>query len=666
MRSERTYAVAVVLLLGIPLVALAGGTEEPETTEAAAVPAGKHNEAPMLVELVAAGKLPPVEERLPENPSVAEAAEIGQYGGMAYAFSVNPTHWNDLREAPSRGRSLLQFGTGGTITTDLAERFELSADQTDFTFSLREGTQWSDGAPLTVDDIIFMFEHMHWNEEIPSRHAHPRVMRVVKIDDLTMRMEMDEPNPLILIKMATWQGGDRTIWHPKHYLQKWHIDHNSKANDVAAEEGFDSWAEAFTFHMDTHVKDLNKPTTQAWKPVEITTTTRVFERNPYYWRVDAAGNQLPYIDRIQSEIIDPEVYNLKIISGEASVAYTRVNLADFALFKENEEAGNYRVEQIPGIMGANIGISLNLNHQEPWRAKLYQDVRFRRALSLAINREEVNEAVYFGLATPRQSTALPMSTFYKEEWGDAWAEYDPDRAMRMLDEIGLTERDRDSFRIAPDRKTLQIVIEYSAPGSEALELIKEYWEAVGVKVLLKPLDAQLHSERRLTNEHDARVAGHEGEEIMQFIMGGSYHSCFRSRGLGTAQWRACGDHMAWGWAWGQWIGADLAIREGTKTLADFEGGRMPGEEPPEEIKQLDTWTREWVENTQFGSPEYTELAQRLYDYVTEQAFVIGVVGMAPSLFIAKKNIGNVPTSYGPGMDWPGSLTYYADTLFFRQ
>ena len=657
------------LFLATPFALLAGAADEGAQKEEMAVAVGKYQEAPMLAALVAAGKLPPLAERIPENPSVLEPLEeIGRYGGTARVFATGPNSYQDMMESSHRGTYLGKVLKDGSITGDLAERFELSPDQKSFTIWLRKGTKWSDGAPFTVDDIIFMFEDMHRHEEVSTWFEYRFVERLVKLDDYAVRMESDEPMPAMPLKLVTFQGGNWMIFHPKHYLVKWHGDYNPDADKLAKEEGFDTWAEAFHSHFWwSPLVDMNKPTTHAWRFLELTPARRVFERNPYYWKVDTAGNQLPYMDRIESTTVAPDVYTLKIISGEADLAYAVAKLEDYALYKENEAQGNYRVTLLNGTNGSEVGVSLNLNHPEQWRAELYQDVRFRRALSLAINREEVSEAVYFGLAVPRQTTTLAVNSYYKSEWATTYAEYDPDRANRILDEVGLTDRDRDRFRIAPDGETLQIVIEFPGPrvATETMELLKEYWQAVGVKVLLKPMEPSLFGSRRPLNKHDARASGVDNEEATEFAMGAEYFSCFRARGVGTTtQWTPCGSNFAWGHAWGKWLAADAAIKAGTHTLADFEGGEMPGDEPPEEIKQLDAWGERWVD-TEYGSSEYLELAEKIFDFQAENLFIIGLVGLKPAPFVARKNIGNIPTKFILGQWGPPTLNYYSDQFFYR-
>ena len=435
-----------------------------------------------------------------------------------------------------------------------------------------------------------------------------------------------------MVKLATWHGGDWEMLKPKHYLSNWHLDYNDKANEVAKEEGHESWQQAFTDHFFWKPStDIELPVIQAWRFTEITPTVRVFERNPYYLRVDTAGNQLPYIDRIVSTVVEKEVYTLKIIAGEADLAYGQTSLENFALYKENEAAGDYKVTLIPGLSAADVGVVLNQNHLDEWKAELYQDDRFRRALSLAINRDEVNEQVFFGLSTARQAAVPSVHSYYQDEWGNAWAGYDPDQANALLDEVGMTDRARDGFRRAPGGEDLQVLIEYSeSTPVPAMELIKEYWEAVGVKVLLKVETSQSRNVTRTLNEHDVRASGiGEASETGQYITGGGEQfTCNRSRGVtADSRWMPCSTDNGWGWQWGKWLAANAAIKAGTHTLADF-GGEMPGWEPPQVIKDLDEWS--WaIGVTEFGSPEYVELATNISQLQADKLWAIGRGGHEP-------------------------------------
>lgn len=610
-----------------------------------------YNEAPMLRVLVAAGELPPVEERLPEVPAVLEPnEEIGQYGGTIQVFGIGPGPWNDLGTAPKITGSLLGFSKDEMVPeADLALGYEVSEDKKSFTLYLRKGLKWSDGVPFTVDDIIFMFEDLVWNEAVSTYNPHPPIKRLVKIDDYTVRLESDEPYPNLKYSMAGWGGAQWTAFQPKHYLKKWHIDYNPNAEELAKEEGFETWYDCLDLHMDwAPIRDVNKPTLYPWVLKQTTTTFKVFERNPYYYMVDTAGNQLPYIDRIVSTLVDREVYHLKIMSGEADVAYWNTSFANFPLYKESEEQGNYRVVLIASKNSSQVAFSFNLNHPIPELRKLNQDVRFRRALSLAINRQEINESVYFGLATPFQATnALPTQSHYQKNWGESYIEYDPDEANRLLDEAGLTERDKNGFRIGPDGETLLMLLEYRTENVTVLELVKEYWEDVGVKVMLKGLAGGLWGQRKGSIDHDVLVYGFLGQADI-----GGVGPVFGYTGIDFAV------------AWGHWLEAKRDIEAGKKTLADFEGGVLPGEEPPDDIKQLNEWAK-LREKAELGSEEYFKWFGKLLDWQAENLPIIGTVGMAPILYIAKNNIGNVPTAYRIDESWMGHLSTSAIQLFFK-
>ncbi len=651
-------ATALILLGTTPT--FAASTPEPVDDPDEPVRIGRFGEAPMLAALVAAGELPPVEERLPIEPSVLVAPEIGRYGGTANVFALDESPWNDLMANPELGRYILQFSADGSITGDNAKGYDLNDDRSSLTIHLREGTRWSDGEPFTADDIVFRFEDMNWNEQVRTLNVYPEVTSVTKIDDDAIRLGSDGPNPRIIMKMATWQGGNWTAFAPKHYLSQWHILYNDNAEARAREEGFENWWEALAERDGASgTKYVDNPTLHPWKLVSR--NSHVFERNAYYWRVDKAANQLPYIDRVESRVVDQEVYTLKIFSGEATIAYTHTTLDSVVLLKQNEERGGYKVTLIPDFI--TVSLALNLNHTTPWRAQLYQDERFRHALSLAINREEFNEIVYLGLGTPRQSTPIwtVSKSDYNPEWERAYAGYDPDEANGLLDEIGLTKRDADGFRWGFGEEPLVLVIDYREGTfrDDSLELIKEYWQQIGIKVKLRSVlrgEFSNLSWEKESNDHDARALPVNSEEIFEFTWGAPYHSCFQSQ-MPENSWRPCGAQFNWAFDWGKWIAAHNA------TMANFDH-TMPGIEPPEAIKTLDVWTREWV-NTDFGSDEYLDLATKIFNLQAAKLWTIGVVGEAVIPLAASKVLGNVPTAFMPGTGHPVSLSFYGDQLFFK-
>jgi len=620
-----------------------------------------YNEAPMLRVKVAAGELPPIEERLPEEPGVIEPTEeIGKYGGTLRSFALSNLPWHDLGEEPERGSYLLRITQEGELVPDIAKGYELSDDAKNCTLYLRKGLKWSDGAPFITDDILFMFEDIHWNDEVASWNVLAQVKRVKKIDDYTVRFEFDEPSPKFPLQLGTWYGSGWVAYQPKHYLEKWHIKYNPNANEVAEKEGFESWWQALHYHFWwSPMTDVNKPTLQPWAPKKITSSIKVFERNPYYYAVDPAGNQLPYIDNIVVGIVDKEVYTLKIISGETDIAWFVTSMENYPLYKENEDQGGYQVILIPDIHGATTAFGINQTNSNPVLHDLARDVRFRRALSLAINREEINDIAYFGKAVPRQATVLPSCSYYKPEWGEKhpYARYNPEEGNGLLDEMGLTQRDKDGYRLGSDGKPILLVVEYRERIAQAtvVELVKEYWEALGLKILLKIEDDTLFEARADTPDHDVRATYMvDCQELGNYLEGRPM----------DMMWTPCGEKFSWGILWGNWLDAKRSIESGENTLEDFPEGKLPGEEPPEEIKRL-VETVEQRFNSKYGSKEYMELSQKIYDFHAEKLYLIGTVGTAPLVLTIDKNIGNTAIGYPSWGTGGGCINYYAQQLFYK-
>ena len=652
MKRKIFVVLAILLFIGATVWATGTKDDTSETTEAVAT--GIYKQSPFLDARVASGELPPVDERLPLEPAVlVPIEEVGQYGALMNVFNTNVNPWGDLQEQAERGSFLGRFAAEGLgVEGNLAKGFSTAADGRSLTIHLREGTRWSDGAPFTADDFLFMFDLIAHPDVMPWNWI-PEVKRVVKVDDYTVRWETDEPSGTLLIRMGFPEGTQWMAYTPSHYLQKWHIDYNSDAEKIAKEEGFETWQEAFNNHFWwIPVKDLSKPTMQPWVLTKSTTAIKVHERNPYYWKVDTKGQQLPYIDQIVTGIVDIETYHTKIISGEADMAFAKTQFVNFTLYKENEEAEGYTVHSLPGVR-VDVGYIVNLTNLDPIKGPILRDVRLRQALSLATDADEVNKVIFSGLGTPRQWTVLPNASFYKPEWGDAYIQYDPEQANRLLDQVGLSERDRDGFRLGPDGKPFELFFEYSIGGPRpttisAMELLKEFWEDVGLKVSIKGWERSFFNQRRSNSEYEIIIAGWQVKEVRTAavsrpnLTSGSYFAPL----------------------WNQWLRADADVREGKRELTEFVDGKLPGEEPPEEFKQLFRWGDERI-LTSLGSAEYRDLSQKIFDFHHENLLMTGVIGMVPYLFIAKENVGNVPDEFITGIAGANDFNRLADQYFFK-
>ena len=616
---------------------------------------GQYSESPYDAAKVAAGELPALAERLPDQPSVVspQEGEIGVYGGQFNVFADAIHPWNDLTEEPARGPFLLNMTLDNTFEPDLALNYSFSDDFTEFTLNLRPGMKWSNGDPFTSEDFRFKREDMRdfdkaWTQEqFGTTTGYPEI-----VDDYTVVLHLGEPIPATLLNMVHWKGGEWSLFHPSKYLKKWHGDHNENADALAVEEGFINWQEAFGWHSEFNpLNDWQKPTTQYWMPLEFSTTARLYERNPYMAQVDTAGQQLPYVDRVLSQVVDPETAQLKIITGEADLAWGRVSFANYSLYKENEASGNYEVNLLPSFQSGAIVYHPNLDHPDPVKRDLFQNLDFRRALSVALDRQEMNEIVYSGFGVPLQHTVVRTSSFYQPKWGQNAAEFDPDQANALLDGLGLTEKNDAGIRLRPDDgKPLQIIIEMEngAPADQLQihELTADYWRSVGIDVLIRGLGAGASRPEYETMEWDVWISQQNRGEMYVTLLDDVELQGFRH------------------WGWTQWVRANEEIEQGYKTAADFPDG-LPGAEPPPEVFHMYRVYKD-LQDTVFGSPEYRLLATEYFGKFNDNLYTIGTVAENPILFIARPDVGNIPTQLPPWLEGALDLNHFSGTWFYRQ
>ncbi len=472
---------------------------------AADQPAGIYNEAPMLREQVEAGTLIPVDERLPVNPLVVPVVEeVGQYGGTWRRAWLGPSDSYGIWRL--RHEKLLNWSIDSShVIPNVAESWEINDDATVFTIHLREGLKWSDGEPFTADDMIFWYQDVQLNEELtPVKHT--RMMLgsdfgvMEKVDDYTVTITFPSSYGLFELQLAS---EFEPFW-PKHYLQQFHPSYTDpdELQAMAEEAGFETWYQLFQ-EKTNWVNNLELPVLSPWVVTNLPSET-IFrmDRNPYYFKVDEASNQLPYIDAMTHELVqDAELITIKAVAGEIDMQSRHMSVANMPLYMQSREQGDYRVLQWSGTSGTSFSIIFNQNWEEdPDLASLYRNVDFRRAFSVAINREEMNEVIWLGTGIPRQYTLLPESRGFKQEWADNYAQYDPDLANELLDSIGLTERGNDGFRLRPDGSALTVVGYQFAQDTIAAEMVKGYLAAVGINLIIEVQERSLHYERLEANQ----------------------------------------------------------------------------------------------------------------------------------------------------------------------
>lgn len=465
-------------------------------------------ETPYFAKEVAAGKLPPVAQRIPQEPSLAELETLGKPGGELRMLMASA---KDSRLMVVYGYArLVRYTPGLAIVPDIL----LAVDEQEgriFTLHLRPGHKWSDGQPFTAEDFRYWFDDVASNPELtpgglpPAMLADGQPPTFEVLDPTTVRYSWARPNPLFLPALA---GPDPLfIYAPAHYLKRFNPKYTdpAKVAELVKEAGVRDWAALHTKRGEMYHNDNPKlPTLDPWVlKTKLPADRIVFERNPYYYRVDGAGHQLPYIDRVVFTVADSQIIPAKTGAGESDLQARYLRFDDYTFLKAGEAAGDYHVRLWRTGPGSQLALYPNLNASDPVWRKLMRDVRFRRALSLGIDRHEINQALYFGLAIEGQNTVLPQSPLYRTEYRADWASYDPAQANRLLDEIGLTGKDADGIRYLPDGRECAVTVEDSGESSEksdVLELVRDSWRHIGVKLYSKPAQLTLFRRRVFSGE----------------------------------------------------------------------------------------------------------------------------------------------------------------------
>ena len=584
------------------------------------------NEAPMLADMVAAGELPPVEERLPvrDDIQVVQPREsIGQYGGELHYNATNPETFGNIGWS-AWDQHLMGYSTNWEVVfPNIAKSIVMSEDMTTATVTLRQGMKWSDGASFTADDIMFWYEDIMLNPDLPGMPsqllASGQAPVVEQVDDITVTFTYPVPNPAFLVSVARFDSG--VPFAPRHYLEKWHADYNEDAQTLAEEEGYNTWAEAFEYHRDGQILDYqldpDMPVLKPWILKNIDQFgNKFYERNPYYWKVDTEGNQLPYVDsQVRLLIENLEVVKLDIQAGELDYA-DKLVMSDLPVLKAAEEAGDYTTVLFPSDQGAARKYQFNITVNDPVLREIFNDIRFRQAMSLAVNREEINETLYFGLGVPRQWGVSSTSPFYEDWMGQYYAAYDPDQANMLLDEMGLEVGDN-GIRIRPDGQPLKIILWDAIDEITLSELVAEHWQAVGVDVEINPSTREAFQQAVLANETQASVwfADVVSERDMY-----TRPIWFRPPyGLDT---NPLGGGMAWRTWW----------------LTDGADGEEPPEYYREQMELVDQW-----QGTAIGTDEYYELGTSIVSRSVEQMIHIGTVGETPVVYTRSNRLHNFPT-----------------------
>lgn len=499
-------------LTGEAAAASAPSVSAPATAAPPAAAPARFGEAPSLAEQVKAGALPAVEERLPLEPLVLEPVEqIGQYGGTC-VFMATGTGLSSMR-IQAYNEPFLKGGRDHTgwmspSRPNLLTAWEWNDDGTELTFFFRKGIRWSDGEPLTADDYLFWWNDLVLDEKI--RVLPPRgtvvdgvPMTMDRIDDYTVKLTFAGPNPVFLDNLSNGGTGNRSIsWHvvPAHYFKRFHYRFNETLKEADMQD--------IVLRYDSREEYTDCPHFGPWVSVEARPGEMCrAERNPYYWKTDTQGNQLPYLDAVELRLVQStELITLSAVNGDVDFQMRSLDITDTPLLMDNQEKGGYEVRMWDWGGTNRIGIHFHFCYPDPAISELLWNQKFRQALSWAINRERINDMVFLGLGTPQQYCMQEMGVEFlsprgKEllkNWQQQCAAYEPDTAKSLLDEIGVVDSNNDGLRELPDGSPLELILDVNVgnkPEVSSGQLIVEDWQAVGLNVVLNAADGTLVSQR---------------------------------------------------------------------------------------------------------------------------------------------------------------------------
>lgn len=603
-------------------------------------------EAPMLTKLVEEGELPSVQQRLPDTPLIVNLSvpyQIGQYGGQLRMLMGKP---KDIRMAMVYGYArLVGYNTDFELVPDILEKIDIE-DNRVFTLHLRPGHRWSDGAAFTAEDFRYYWEDMANNSEL-SKSGIPKQLLVNQqaprfevLSPHIVRYSWSEPNPYFLPALA----GARPlmIYRAAHYLKQFHVKYADPTilEEMVETAGKRNWTSLHVAKDRWYRFDNpERPTLQPWFNTVAPPSERfVFKRNPYFHRIDQAGNQLPYIDELVFNIASASLIPAKAGTGESDLQARYLRLDNYTFLKSGEQRNGYSVKLWRSGTGSQIALYPNLNtNDETWR-HLLQDVRFRRALSLGIHRHEINQVIYFGLVKESSNTILDKSPLYQSEFASRWAEFDIDQANQLLDEIGLTQRDEKGLRKLPDDRSIEIIVQTAGESSEqadVLELIHDSWLKLGVKLHTRPSQREIFRSRTFSGD---TLMGVWWGVDNGLVSPNSSPEEFVPSSQQQLQWPK----------WGQYI----------------ESGGIKGQPSEmEDVNRLVVLNRQW-EQAQDAKTQKL-VWHKILDQYSDQVYSIGTINSVPQPIVISNRLHNVPKE-GIYTWEPSSYfgVYRPDTFYF--
>jgi peptide/nickel transport system substrate-binding protein len=526
----------------------------------------------------------------------------------------------------------------------LAEKWEIEGDGKAYVFHLRKGLKWSDGKPFTADDLVFYYKQVYLNKTLrPSPPtwlmAGGKPMTLTKIDDTTIRIEFAAANGLLL-KFLAFPTPGMEIITPAHYLKQFHPDFVSaaklKAETKAAK--FQTWDQLWADRADPW-NNPDVPVLGAWQvvqPPRKNNTTASMVRNPYYWKTDPDGRQLPYIDKIDYSFLSAETLGLRAAGGEIDFDGVDVQFSTVPLLAKSAKEHNYSVYRWKPDDGI-LTIYINQTHKDPVLRKVFQNKDFRIGLSVAINRKEINSALLAGQGSYLQPVAQPEDEYWMQGFGSNYLTYDVAEANKRLDKAGLTRRGSDGMRLRPDGKKLQInVLTFplgvGVPVIDGYQYVQRYWKAVGINMQIQNVSQDLFYKKAPDCDYDfcgyGSAAGYHWDiDPLWYVPTSSF--------------------TYWACLYGKW----------------YESGGTAGEKPPGVYRQLQLWYDE-LRGTA-DRKRQLDLGHKILQQHNENCWIIGIVRIPFQPIVVSNDMMNVRkdavSSFRTGLD----ETTLVEQLYFK-
>jgi peptide/nickel transport system substrate-binding protein len=603
--------------------------------------AAEYQEAPSLKDKVASGALPPLKDRLPANPLVVKPVDkVGNYSGDWNMALVGGGSLSMLFRYQTYEPLLRYTPDWSGVTPNVAEAFESNADSTVYTIRLRKGLKWSDGQPYTTADVKFWYDTVLTDRRVAvSGQGHwktgGKVAKLEVVDDQTFKVIFDTPNGLFPLLVA-WANNDQTTRCPKHYLGQFHIDYNPKADELAKSRGFETWIAAFQsasgFQNDNtfYQNSSKKPTLNAWMftiaPGE-NTERAIAVRNPYYWKVDTAGNQLPYFERIVYQMVaDPQVLLLKTMQGEIDFMdqYIATPNNKVVLYDARQK-GNYDFYTLTSTEANVMNFIFNFNHNDETKRKLFRNKDFRIALSHALDRQMLIDAVLVGQGAPAQASIKEGDPLYNEQLAKQYTEHDVAKANAILDKI-IPKRDGQNYRLDEKGRRVTVIFEIDQSRSVFLDLFQlviPMFQAVGIDAQMRTMDRSLW-ETRVRMGRDFDATGH------QFGANGGVAAMLDPR-----YYVPTDNNAMYAPAWQLWY---------------LDPTNPNAEEPPPETKrQLALYDK--LKMTSDG-PGQREIMKQILQGAADNFYVFGISQQPDGYGVVKNNMKNITRTMPNSFGWP--------------